>query len=121
MTFPKPERRQFPRLPIPLALVYRAQGAPSPVHSLLRDTSIGGVRIFTDRQLPVGMTVEIEIPCPGAERPVWCKTEVVWSGRLIQDPTRPAPFPFEAGVRFVRISAEDLQRLIDAATSGMQG
>ena len=120
MTSPKPERRQFPRLPIPLTLVYRAQGAPSPVPSVLRDISIGGVRIFADRQLPVGMALEMEIRCPGAERPVWCKTEVVWSGQLIQDAKCPLVFSFEAGVRFLRISPDDLQRLIDAAASGIR-
>jgi hypothetical protein len=61
------------------------------------DVSLGGLRVYSDYALTLGLTLNVELHTEGCPR-VCCTVEVVRVVPL----GRGAPAPYEVGLRFVR-------------------
>ena len=71
------QRRQYFREPVALDLVLLCDGARTPGRT--RDLSLGGMFIETDRRLPFGTQVVLEVVVPGAPTPVTIDATVRWA------------------------------------------
>jgi c-di-GMP-binding flagellar brake protein YcgR len=96
------ERRKYRRIVAPLH--YRPVDSPLIGDAL--DISLGGVRIYSHKSMPVGTPLELEIFRPDGP-PVRVRAQVMWVSALGKD----APARFDVGLRFVEIEPEALKFL----------
>ncbi len=105
----QPERRKYKRLNAPVYCrpLGRSMSASQEIPRLeVGDVSLGGIRVFTDDRHKVGDRLELELWLPDGEG-ITLDTTVVWVDELPNaDPAR-----YEVGLKFVDVSANDLQRL----------
>lgn len=97
-------RRETPRRPVALTIKYHSKPG------MLRDLSLGGLRIHAANPPAVGEVVKISLRPPRALLPLKLEAIVVWSEPAGHDPG--------FGVRFTKTTPRDkrrLQRLLDAA------
>lgn len=98
------DRRQFPRVNAPVFC--RPLGRPLFGRRRANDVSLGGMRLYADEAPKPGDRLELELFLPDQSE-ITCRTEVVWVEELAQG----APARFEVGVKFVDVSAQDMERL----------
>jgi c-di-GMP-binding flagellar brake protein YcgR len=98
------DRREFPRVNAPVFC--RPLGKPFFKRRRATDISLGGVRIFADEAPASGDRLELELFLPDSGELV-CTVEVVW----VDDLPEGSPARYDVGVKFVRISPADRQRL----------
>ena len=99
------DRREFPRVNAPVFC--RPLGKPLFFQRRrATDISMGGIRIFADEAPATGDRLELELFLPDSSEVV-CTVEVVW----VEDLPEGSPARHDVGVKFVRISDEDRQRL----------
>lgn len=70
---------------------------PLAANSTALDVSLGGLRVYSDYALTIGLTLNVELHTEACPR-VFCTVEVVRVVPL----GRGAPAPYEIGLRFVR-------------------
>ena len=102
-----PERRRFIRLPARLNATYQILNAGPSQVALTRNTSGGGIGFFTEKLLPAGTVVRLEVKFPERQRSVTFTAEITWSGKLLLAHHDEQPRAFEAGARFLDIAPED--------------
>jgi PilZ domain-containing protein len=106
------DRRRYARIQAPLR--YRPIDTP-----LLKDQgdaldiSLGGARIHSTKELPVGALLWLEIVRPDGSL-AKCRAKVMWATRH----PRKTPAQFEIGVRFMAVEPDALKFLIDVLKQG---
>ena len=99
------DRRRYPR--VQANIMCRAAGVGLFHHKRnAQDISLGGMRVYSDEDFPVGSRLDLDVLIPGGA-PVRCWGVVVWRAEL--GPSAPAKF--DVGLRFTDMAASDIQRL----------
>jgi len=71
-----------------------------------QDISLGGMRVYSDEDYPVGSRLDLDVLIAEQE-PVRCWATVVWRTELGAG----APAKFDVGLKFTDLAPSDLQRL----------
>ena len=111
------ERRRFIRSPLWLNVKYQIVKSEAARYSVTRNTSSGGIGLFTESRLPPGTIVEVAVEFPDQKRTISFTAEVTWSGKLLLERGDQNPRAYETGVRFVKISEADRAFLMKHASS----
>ena len=112
------ERRQFTRINSQLVVNYRVIGERAgSTSSVTRDVSDGGICFLTDAWIAPETMLQIEVHIPRRQPAVRFIAEVVWSGALLMEQANQSSHRFQTGVRFVEISQEDQQLLLQHCDS----
>ncbi len=99
------DRRRFPR--VEADVLCRPAGSRLLHHKRnTRDLSLGGVRVYTDDDFPVGSRLELDVMARDGE-PIRCWAVVVWRLELFDG----SPARFDTGLRFIDMAEDDIQRL----------
>ncbi len=81
--------------------------------SKVRNLSLGGVQLVSDKAFQPGAVLELELAMPGVQ-PVRTVAKVVWC--------RPSPPPsekeFNLGIQFIPVYEEDLMKLKEYLSAG---
>ena len=77
------------------------------VYALTKDISSGGIKILTDRMLPVNTLLHIELTLAKLRKLVTVKGKVRWVNRLYDDDV------FEMGLEFVDTPPESVMLLLE--------
>ncbi|OGW87227.1 MAG: hypothetical protein A3C35_06975 [Omnitrophica bacterium RIFCSPHIGHO2_02_FULL_46_11] len=106
------ERRKFKRFDAYMNVQFRTQhqkASQNEASGLSRDVSREGIKISTDKSLPEGSLVELEIRLPDETRPIRTTGKVMWA--------RPGSEEggFDLGVCFLLIDPIDKFRALDYA------
>jgi hypothetical protein len=105
---PSQDRRRYRRVQAPI-LVRPAGLFAQMARRKVNDISLGGIRTFSDLELPKGKRLEIELIFEQGDTST-VLVEVAWV-----EPQGPnAPAPFEMGLRLVDARVEDLERIEQA-------
>jgi c-di-GMP-binding flagellar brake protein YcgR len=102
------DRRRYPRM---AATVYYRPAGPAFLHHRRAsvDVSPGGMRVYSDEEMIVGDSVELELLL-GEDATARCWARIAWVEKL--DPSDGARF--DVGLEFTDISDED-RKLLDSA------
>lgn len=99
------DRRRYPRVradvicrPAGIELVHHTRNAT--------DISLGGMRVYSDEDFPIGSRLDLDVLLPDRE-PVRCWAEVVWRAELGDG----AVAKYDLGLRFTDMEPADVQRL----------
>jgi PilZ domain len=71
-----------------------------------QNISLGGMRVYTDEDFPLGTKLDIDVLMPD-QTALRCWATVVWKAEL--EPGGPARY--DVGLRFTDLAADDVQRL----------
>ena len=112
------ERRRFVRLPARLRATYQVVNSDPPRDSLIKNMGGGGIGFFTESRLAPGTVVQVEVQFPERPKPVRFTAQVVWSGELIHESRERLERPYEAGLRFLDVSPEDRQFVMQRSALG---
>ena len=100
------DRRKYRRIRAPLH--YRSiDSSPPSHHGEALDISLGGVRIYSHKALPVGAIILLENFRPDGP-PASYRAQVMWVSSLGDD----APARFDLGLRFIEIEPDALRFLM---------
>jgi c-di-GMP-binding flagellar brake protein YcgR len=100
-----PDRRRYPR--VKAEVLCRPAGTSLFHHRRSpQDISLGGMRVFSDEDFPVGGRLELDVLLPDGTS-VRCWAEVVWRVELDVR----AAAKFDLGLRFTDLAPADIQRL----------
>jgi len=97
------DRRKFPRIMAPV--YYRSPRILTPKRKV-SNISMGGIRIFSDKELKIGKKLEIEIFL-SAGTSVLATTQVVWIRELPPD----SEALYDVGLEFVSMPPEHMEAL----------
>jgi len=97
------ERRRFPRV---MAPVYYRSPRILRAKNRVSNISLGGIRIFSDKELKIGKNLEIEIFLPGGDS-VSATTRVVWIKPLPPE----AEALYDVGLEFISLPPEHQEAL----------
>ncbi len=97
------DRRQFPRMNIPL--YFRPARRRLPRREVV-DIGIGGARVYGDEPLVVGARFEIELFMPD-DTSVTCLTEVMW----VRPIEGGMPANFDIGLKFLDVPTQAIEQL----------
>lgn len=100
------KERKYRRLTESLEINYRIITARGSVQTPITDISEGGMRFPVIQKFVPGVFLELDIQLKKKEEPIKAVGEVVWR----KDIANPR-FPFEVGVKFVKISLNDKTRI----------
>ena len=107
------ERRQFSRIHSQFIVNYRVTGERGEgTSSVTRNISRGGICFLTESWIAPETVLQIEIRIPQRQPSIRFTAEVVWSGALLLERPEQSPQRFQTGVRFVDITADDQQLLL---------
>ena len=105
------ERRKFKRFDAYMNVQFRSQEEKSGEGSgLSKDLSREGIRVITDRALPEGLLVDLEIHLPDDARPIRTTGRIMWS-----KPADGGENGYDCGVCFLMIDPVDKFRALDFA------
>lgn len=105
------ERRKFKRFDAFMDVHFRSQEAKlDEVTGLSKDLSREGIKVSTERPLPEGALVDLEIHLPDEPRPIKTTGKVMWSRQGQGEETG-----FNSGVCFLMIDPVDKFRALDYA------
>ena len=105
------ERRKFKRFDAFMNVHFRSQGTQtSELTGLSRDLSREGIKVSTDRPLPEGTLVDLEIHLPDETQPIRTTGKVMWSRPGVSEESG-----FNSGVCFLMIDPVDKFRVLDYA------
>lgn len=112
------EQRQFVRLDTRLGVTYQVAG--SPVSSVTKDISAGGICVFLNDVLQPGTSLRIEIQLPERPQPIAFIGEVAWcdSYEIVGRGQRERSI--EAGIKFSQIDPQDRQTILQHVILGLQ-
>jgi len=99
------DRRRYPR--VQADIMCRSAGIDLfHHHRNTQDISLGGMRVYSDEDFPVGSRLDLDVLIPGGT-PVRCWGTVVWRSELGAG----APARFDVGLMFTDMAESDIQRL----------
>jgi c-di-GMP-binding flagellar brake protein YcgR len=99
------DRRRYPR--VQADITCRPAGNELFHHKRnTQDISLGGVRVYSDEDFPVGSRLDLDVLITG-EEPVRCWAIVVWRSEIGAG----GPAKFDVGLRFTDMAPSDIQRL----------
>lgn len=99
------DRRRFPR--IQANVVCRPAGSELFHHRRnTQDVSLGGIRVYSDEDFPVGTRLDLDVLLPD-QTSVRCWAVVVWRSEMSDG----AVARYDVGLRFTDMSPADIQRL----------
>lgn len=98
------ERRQFARLNLPV--YFRPARRRLPRRQVV-DIGLGGARVYSDDDIPVGTRFDIELFLPDGNS-LNCLAEVMWVRPLVESD---APAKFDVGLGFLDVPQGDLETL----------
>ena len=105
------ERRKFKRFDAFMNVQFRSQETNSAeATGLTKDLSREGLRVSTERPLPAGTLVDLEIQLPDETRPIRSTGKVMWSRSANGEESG-----FDSGVCFLLIDPVDKFRALDYA------
>ncbi|HJT25577.1 MAG TPA: PilZ domain-containing protein [bacterium] len=104
------ERRVYPRFPVSFPVKYQVledkeainaimEESKKQVVALVRDISLGGMKVSSEEPHKLGEVLVFEIPLPAPAQPILACAEVVWADGNT------------SGLHFLQISDEDLEAL----------
>ena len=75
------DRRQHPRFPQSLTVVYSVTKKQPPASSgaKTKDVSEGGIRLVLDEKLPIGAYINLKISLPDSTQPAEVSGNVIWT------------------------------------------
>lgn len=100
------ERRQFARLNLPV--YFRPARRRLPQRQVV-DIGLGGARVYSDEDIPVGTRFDIELFLPDGHS-LSCLAEVMWVRALLEPD---APAKYDVGLGFLDVPQNDLATLRD--------
>jgi c-di-GMP-binding flagellar brake protein YcgR len=99
------DRRRYPR--VNAEVLCRPAGSALFHHKRnTQDISLGGMRVFSDEDFPVGHRLDLDILLPDGSS-VRCWAEVVWRVEL----GTAAGAKYDIGLKFTDLAPADIQRL----------
>jgi hypothetical protein len=108
------EKRKFPRFNVSLEVICILSKTSLQVYkSRLLDISKEGLRISDENDFKKGTELGVVIYLPKSNKPAVGKAKVMWS-RKISDKC------FEKGMRFIRISDRNVERLLNHALAAIR-
>lgn len=119
------ERRKFPRVGDNIFILgsLKANHAAE-FKAFTRDISGGGLMFETDRDIPAGSELELEIYQPsGREKEVFFSihavAKVAWIKGIAKDTFEEGENRYQVGVEFSEIKEEDRQRIVNFVNGSM--
>lgn len=119
------ERRKFPRVEDNIFILgsLKANHAAE-FKAFTRDISGGGLMFETDRDIPAGSELELEIYQPsGREKEVFFSihavAKVAWIKGIAKDTFEEGENRYQVGVEFSEIKEEDRQRIVNFVNGSM--
>lgn len=106
------ERRQFVRLDTRLETSYTVLPSGTAKAIVTKDIGGGGVCLFADKPMAPGTRLQVSMKLPGRETPVHFTGEVIWSEEYEVIGKTQRQKSVEAGVRFVEISPQDREAVL---------
>jgi len=101
------ERRKFVRLDTRLQMQCTVLPTGTTKATVSKDIGGGGICLFSDKPLTAGTRVQVAMKLPDKEQPVNFVGEVVWCDQYEVIGKAERQHSIEAGVRFVEISPQD--------------
>lgn len=112
------EQRKFVRLDTTLPVTYRTLPASEPQRSSTKNISGGGICVFVEESLAPKTLIEVEITLPERQGPIVFTGEIVWCEQF--QVVGKEPHSIQAGVRFVSISPDDQQAILQHVILSLQ-
>lgn len=114
------ERRQFPRIKIPLFIFYRLETDKPFVMFRAISQNIGGQGLMfeTEKHIPMGSKLYLEIYQPSIKYKdliflIATKTKAIWVNKKEDVSTEEGENKYQIGAEFVEIDKEDRDRVIE--------
>src|SRR3990167_1388810 len=101
------ERREFLRVAAYFPLRYRRPPDEPPTSVQMQDWSGGGIGLLLKEPFVAGTKLLLEIDLRDRGPWVSLDAEIVWSEPAVSRPSAPAWQPMSAGLKFVRVDAND--------------
>jgi hypothetical protein len=95
------EKRRFIRIPLSVPIQFRRIGYIEEERNVSKDISIKGVRFLSQRFVPIGSYIKVEIELKANSDPVRFIAKVAWAKTIYEDEL------FEIGAEVWEISKED--------------
>ena len=106
------EHRRFIRFASRLDVAYTVLPSGMLQHTIAKDISAGGLRLFMDRPLAPGTQLQVALRLPGREQPVNAIAEIVWSEASETTGGGSEPrHSIEVGARCAEISPQDQEAI----------
>jgi c-di-GMP-binding flagellar brake protein YcgR len=116
------ERRQYARLDTRAEVVYSiVPGTHKAKRTVTKNVSGGGICLLVDEELQPGTYLKITMKLPGSDQQVTFTGEVMWSESYEVIGRTQRRRAVEAGVRFVEITPEALDGLLQHAILMIRG
>lgn len=100
-----PEQRLFPRTAVYWPVRVQRPGTPTPIQTLTKDLSLGGLRALSPDVVPVATSVEIEISLAKGQEPMRVQGRTMWFRML------PKSDQLEVGFSFQGLTPMNKRRL----------
>ena len=104
------DQREFIRMPDSSDIVYQSASGKKK-KSEVKDISQAGIRFFTEEKPEVGDVIDVTITLEKLEYSFVAKASVRWVNEIIKNRR------YEVGVKFVDLSEQDVNRLINYITT----
>jgi uncharacterized protein (TIGR02266 family) len=101
------QRRAHPRVQVDIVVKLRVSTADAWDGAHIRNISLGGIFIASERLLSFGSEVDLEFTVPGAP-PIRCKGLVIWTTKQFPDRGGGA---IGMGLRLSQLSVADMRRI----------
>lgn len=102
------DQRRFPRVKLKCVVAFRQVGGSSMVSVTTENIGLGGVCVLLAKGLDIFSSVELDLTLDDGKGPLHVKGTVVWV--VQRKEFRKGP-PFDTGVEFADLSAEDKARI----------
>lgn len=119
MKYTGSERRRFPRLEIPLLVLYRPETDDPFVmfKAICRNISGQGLMFEREKPLPIGSRLCLEIYQPSIRYKdliflVACQAKVIWVGEKKGLAMKTGTNKYQIGIEFTKIEEKDRDRII---------
>ena len=109
--FKKREKREVERFRGSIAEYSFDENTSAKKTSFIKNISIKGVCIVTNRQIEIGTALNLIIHLPGIDPPIETKGESIWKDVSSEFDDNPGKY-YDIGVAFIELSDYNLNRLM---------
>lgn len=119
------KKRRFPRIKDNIFILYHLSSCPDRrFKAITGDISAGGLMFETERNIPKGSKVcmEIDQPIDCDKTMIFCipvLAKVIWVRKIDKDNFETGENRYKAGIEFLEIKEEDRKRIAKYAEEGM--